>query len=257
MAEVNAPNPEHFVWIELATTDPVAAKGFYTKLFGWKVNENDMGEMGIYYIFRKQDRDAAAMYRLMPDQAKQGVPPNWASYVGVTSADETATKAQGLGGTVLAPPFDVFDHGRMAVVKDPAGAVFALWQAKQHWGVTIRDEANTLCWNELATHDAKAARDFYSKLFGWTFKISDEYSEIHIGDRGIGGIRTMQKGEQMPPNWMPYFMADDCDAMTKGVESGGGRAYVPPTDLPNVGRFSVVADPQGAVFALFKPAPRA
>jgi predicted enzyme related to lactoylglutathione lyase len=252
MAEVNAPNPGHFAWIELATTDPAAAKQFYMKLFGWTVNENDMGEMGIYYIFQKKGRDAAAMYRLMPDQVQQGVPPNWLSYVGVTSADDTAAKAQSLGGTALMPPFDVFDHGRMSVLKDPEGAVFAVWQAKQHWGVTIRDEANTLCWNELATRNAQAGRDFYSKLFGWTFKVTDQYSEIHVGERGIGGLRTMSPGEPAPPNWMPYFMVDDCDAMTSAAQSGGGRTYVPPTDIPHVGRFSVVADPQGAVFALYK-----
>ncbi|HVT05709.1 MAG TPA: VOC family protein [Thermoanaerobaculia bacterium] len=254
MPEVNAPMPGHFCWIELATSDPVAAKKFYADVFEWAVHENDMGEMGVYYIFRKNDRDVAAMYGLMPDQKAQGVPPNWLTYVGVVSADDTVGKALGLGATALAPPFDVLDFGRMSVLKDPQGAVFALWEAKKHWGVTIRDEANTLCWNELATSNAAASRDFYTQLMGWTGQVSPEYTEWHLGGKAIGGMRTINEGEPTPANWMPYFMSDDCEATVAKVQVSGGKTYMPPTDLPSAGSFAVVADPQGAVFALYKPA---
>jgi uncharacterized protein len=254
MTEVNAATPGHFCWIELATTDTAAAKDFYTGLFNWTVNENDMGEMGMYTIFQKNGRDVGAMYRQMPEQQQQGIPPNWATYVAVSSADETAAKAQTLGGTVIAPPFDVYDFGRMAVLQDPQGAVFCLWEAKKNIGVTIRDEFNTLCWNELATKDPAASLDFYSKLFGWTGKVSPEYTELDSGGTPIGGMRTLRAGEMAPPNWMPYFAVADCNAVTENVKTHGGRVYMPPTDLPKVGRFSVVADPQGAVFAMITPA---
>lgn len=254
MAEVNGPTPGHFCWIELATTEPAAAKDFYAGVFGWSTNETDMGEMGKYYIFQKNARDAAAMCGLMPEQRAQGVPPSWLTYVAVTSADQTLSKAQSLGARVLQPPFDVFDFGRMAVLQDPQGAVFAVWQAMKHWGVTIRDESNTLCWNELATNDAEASRAFYSGLFGWTTKVSPEYTEWNAEGKAIGGLRTINPGEPTPPNWMPYFAVDDCDASAAQATALGGMSCVPPTDIPTVGRFSVVADPQGAVFALFKPA---
>ena len=254
MPEVNGPNPGHFAWIELATSDPDAAKKFYSDVFGWFAKENDMGDFGVYYIFQKNDRDVAAMYKLMPEQTKAGVPPNWLSYVGLANADDAAAKARELGATIMQPVFDVMDFGRMAVIQDPQGAVFAIWESKKHWGVTIRDEANTLCWNELATRDAAAARDFYSKLFGWTFKVSEQYSEIYIGETGIGGVRTLNEGEQAPPNWMPYFMADSVDATTAKAQGAGATVYVPPGDIPGTGRFSVLADPQGAVFALYQPA---
>ncbi|HVT44296.1 MAG TPA: VOC family protein [Thermoanaerobaculia bacterium] len=257
MPEVNSPVPGHFCWIELATSDPSAAKKFYAGVFGWGVNENDMGEIGVYTIFRKNDRDVAAMYGLMPEQKAQGVPSNWLTYIGVESADDIAAKAQSLGATLLQPPFDVFDFGRMAVLQDPQGAVFALWEAKTHCGVTIRDEANTLCWNELATNDAGASRSFYTALIGWEAKVSPEYTEWYLDGKPLGGMRTINEGEPTPPNWMPYFMVDDVDATTNSVLAGGGTAHVPPRDMMSVGRFSVVGDPQGAVFALFKPAEQA
>lgn len=254
MPVVAQATPGHFCWIELATSDPVAAKSFYSNLFGWDVSENDMGEMGIYYIFRKNGHDAAAMYKLMAEQAASGMPPNWMSYVAVASAAAAAAKAKSLGATVHREPFDVDDLGRMAVLGDPQGAIFLIWEAKKSIGVTVRDEANTLCWNELATNDANASRDFYTQLFGWTMKVSPEYTEIHLNGKGIGGMRTIHEGEPTPPNWMPYFMVDDVDATTSKAQSSGGQAYVGPRDMGGVGRFAVLGDPQRAVFALFKPA---
>ena len=252
MAHINGPIPGHFCWIELGTTDPEAAKKFYSDVFGWEVKENDMGEMGKYYIFTKNGRDAGAMYKLMPDQQAQGIPPNWLSYVGVNSADESVEKARTLGGNVLQPPFDVFDFGRMSVLTDPQGAVFAVWEAKQHWGVGVRDEADTLCWNELAARDAEGARQFYTGLFGWKTKISPEYTEWYREDQAIGGMRTIGQGEPTPPNWMPYFMVDSVDATHDKITAAAGKSCMPPTDMPNVGRFAVVNDPQGAFFALYK-----
>jgi uncharacterized protein len=254
MTEINGPVPGSFCWIELATSDAPGAKAFYTDVFGWTVQENDMGEMGTYFIFQKNGRDAAAMYELMPEQKAQGVPPSWLSYVAVTSADESAAQAESLGATLIRPVFDVSDLGRMALLRDPQGAVFATWEAKKQWGLGIRNEASTLCWNELATKDPDAAREFYTKLTGWTAKGSPEYTEWHREEEGIGGMRAIAAGDPTPPNWMPYFLADDCDASTAKAAAGGARTFMPPTTMPDVGRFSVLADPQGAVFALFEQA---
>jgi len=252
MPAIDGPVIGHFCWVELATSDPAAAKKFYANLFDWTVVENEMGEMGFYYIFQKNDRDSAAMYKLMDDQVAQGIPPNWMTYIAVESADDAAAKVAELGGNVLQPAFDVMTFGRMAMLQDPHGAVFAVWQAKDHWGVRIRDEANTLCWNELATRTPEASAEFYTKLTGWSAKASPEYSEWVLGETPIGGMRTLHEGEPTPPSWMPYFMVDDCDAMTHKAKTGGAMVYVEPMSLPNVGRFSVLADPQGAVFALYQ-----
>src|SRR5438552_2398262 len=100
----------------------------------------------------------------------------------------------------------------------------------------------TCCWIELATSDRDAAKAFYTKLFGWTAKGSPEYIELHLGDRGIGGIlQRLPPG--VPPHWIPYFMVDDTDKFVGDLKSLGGQVYMGPTDIPNVGRFAVVADP--------------
>jgi predicted enzyme related to lactoylglutathione lyase len=162
-------------------------------------------------------------------------------------------KAAGLGATIVAPPFDVMDIGRMSFVSDPQGATFALWQAKKHIGATIRDESNTLCWNELMTSDIEAARDFYKGLFGWNLKISAEYTEVHVGERPAGGMMQMPPDMRgMPASWSPYFAVDDCDAMVAKAKSMGAQVYVSPTEIPTVGRFAVLADPQGAAFDVIK-----
>src|SRR5581483_12029816 len=104
-------------------------KNFYGRLFGWQSHDSPMGPDDVYTIFRLDGRDAAAAYTLRADQKEQGVPPNWVLYVSVDNADASAARVPGLGGTILAGPFDVGDSGRMAVAGDPTGAVFCIWQA--------------------------------------------------------------------------------------------------------------------------------
>jgi uncharacterized protein len=240
--------PGMFCWIELATNDAAAAKSFYTSLFGWTANDMPIPDGSIYTMLQVDGHDVGALY-----ENKQH-PPAWASYVNVASVDDSAKKAQDLGANLIAPPFDVMDVGRMAVVADPQGGTFCLWQAGRHIGATIRGELNTLCWNELLTSDIEAARDFYSRLFPWSLKPSADYTEINLGTVGIGGMMQIRPDMQgMPTAWTPYFAVQDCDATAEKVKSLGGRVYMPPTDIPNVGRFAVLADPQGATFNIIKP----
>src|SRR6516165_8951477 len=129
--------PGAFCWIELATTDQNAAKSFYGSLFGWSVKDFPMDPDNFYSMFQLEGSDAAAAYTLRAEQRAQGVPPHWMLFVAVQSADDAASRAAELGATVLAPAFDVFDVGRMAVLQDPTGATFSVWQPKQHTGIGI------------------------------------------------------------------------------------------------------------------------
>src|SRR5688572_19500988 len=133
MPNITSHAPGSFCWIELGTNDAPAAKSFYTSLFGWTVNEFPMGPNETYSIFQKNGADCAAMYQMPADMA--GMPPNWLSYVAVTSADEACAKAKSLGGSIYKEPFDVMDSGRMAVIADPQGAAFAVWEPKSHPGI--------------------------------------------------------------------------------------------------------------------------
>jgi uncharacterized protein len=246
MAIIEHYEPGMFCWIELATSDAAASKTFYTSLFGWAAKDMPIPD-GVYTILQKGDHDLGALY-----QTKE-IPPNWATYISVANVDDSAKKATALGATLVAPPFDVMDLGRMAFVVDPQGATFALWQPKKKAGATIRDEANTLCWNELMTSDIEGSRDFYKGLLGWNLKMSAEYTEIDVGERPAGGMMQMPNDMRgMPSSWSPYFAVDDCEAIVAKAKSLGAQVYVPPTDIPTVGRFAVLADPQGAAFDVIK-----
>ncbi len=248
-----------FCWIELATTDQTAAKAFYSALFGWSANDSPMGPGEVYTIFQLEGRDAAAGYTLRADQKAQGVPPHWMPYVAVESADQAADTAKQLGGTVLAPAFDVMEAGRMAVLQDPTAAPFCVWQAGKNTGIGIAGVHGTLCWADLSTSDPKRAGDFYSALFGWDIAPGekDESGYLHIknGEQFIGGIPPgTHRKPGVPPHWLAYFWVDDVDASAAKAKELGAQLFAGPMTIENVGRMAVVADPQGAVFAIFHAA---
>jgi hypothetical protein len=258
MPTVTTHAPGTFCWPELATTDQKAAVAFYRTLFGWDVNDQPMGPTETYSMFQLQGKNVGAAYTLRSEERQHGVPPHWGSYVSVDNADATVKRAQELGAKVLAPPFDVMDAGRMAVVQDPTGGVFMVWQAKKHVGAEVLDDPGSLCWTELATRDSKTAEKFYTSLFGWSAKHGTdgmEYTELANNGKQQGGILpiTPQMGN-MPTAWTPYFAVNDVDATAAKAKELGGRVYMGPQDLPKVGRFAVLSDPQGAVFDIFKRA---
>ena len=260
MADTDTHEPGAFCWPELSTIDQKAAAAFYHELFGWEINDQPMGPGESYTMFQVRKRPVGAAFTMRPEQRQQGIPPHWGSYVAVKSADEAAKRTESLGGKVLAPAFDVMDAGRMAVLQDPTGAIFMVWQAGKHSGAGILNEPGALCWTELATRDTKKAEKFYTQLFGWTSKVGGEgtpmeYTEFH--NQGKPGVGMMQMPPQVPAQvpayWMPYFQVTDCDASMNTAKRLGAHVAVAPMDIPNTGRFSVISDPQGAMFAIFTP----
>lgn len=252
MPEVTKYEPGDFCWPELATSDSDAAKRFYSGLFGWSAEDSPAGPDMVYTMLRQKGKNVGALYRIRPDQ--EGMPPNWAVYIATNSADETTRKAEAAGGKTLMAPFDVMEIGRMAVLSDPQGAVFSVWQARQHIGTEIVGEPGTPCWAELDTTDPAAAMKFYTAVFPWKVKWNEEYSEWQLGEKSIGGMMKIPKEwGRVPPNWLVYFMVGDADASVAKAKQLGASVVVPPTDIPDAGRFSVLKDPQGAVFAVFRP----
>ncbi len=249
--------PGTFCWVELGTTDSAGAKKFYTELFGWTFSDSPVGPDMVYTMLMQDGKDVGALYQMGNEMTSQGIPPNWLSYVSVTSADDAATKAKELGGTLLKEPFDVFTVGRMAVVQDPTGAVFAFWQPGTHKGASICNVPNSFCWNELSTKNVAKAGDFYSGLFGWGKNVqqmgSMTYTSFMNGDRPAGGMYEPppELGE-VPPHWLVYFAVADTDAMVAKASELGGRVCAPPMDIPGTGRFAIIQDPQGAAFGIIK-----
>jgi predicted enzyme related to lactoylglutathione lyase len=261
MADATTVGKNTFTWIDLATTDLKAAKAFYAEIFGWNIKDQDAGDAGTYAEAFVGDKVVGGLYELNQEMRDQGIPPHWASYILVENVDEKAKLVTQLGGTLVREPFDVMDHGRMAVALDPGGAAFCLWQAKKHVGAAVFNQPGSLTWNELLTHDTDKARAFYTKLFGWTSQSQDMgggfiYTSFMNGERPAGGMMaiTPEMGGDVPANWMAYIAVDDCDAVVKRAESKGATIFVPPKEIPEVGKFATLQDPQGAVLSVIKMA---
>lgn len=261
MPEVKSYQPGMFCWTDLSTTDVAAAKGFYGDLFGWTYEDmqTPMGPYGMAYLGGK---DVAAVNALSADQAKQGVPPHWNLYFSVKNLDESAKRATSLGGKLLLPPMDATEAGRMAVVSDPSGASFCLWQAKSHPGAKLVNEPGAINWAELECRNVEGCKAFYSELFGWRHDTQDmggmPYTVFKAGEEQRAGMMPMAKGSpaDRPSHWTVYFTAASCDATAKKAQGAGAKIVVPTTDIPQVGRFAMCEDPQGAFFAFLQPARR-
>jgi uncharacterized protein len=255
MGERTSYEPGTFCWTDLGTTDAAGAKGFYTQLFGWDADDVPVGGGETYTMLGLDGKTVCALYE------RDDIPhPAWASYVSVADADTTTERARELGASVMMEPFDVMDAGRMALLRDPQGAVFALWQAGESFGAELVNDPGALCLNQLNTSDPEAAQRFYGELFGWRIERvgelgdSDEqpYWGAYVGERLNAGMMPLpEAARETPPHWLVYFTSADLDASVKEIGELGGEVTVPPMSVPS-GRIAVARDPQGAVLALFE-----
>lgn len=256
MPTIDRHAPGSFNWFELATSDQTAAKEFYNALFGWQAVDSPIGPSGVYTMFKLEGLDVGAAYTLTPEMQGQGIPPHWDIYITVENAEETAAKIEASGGKLLSKPFDVMTYGRMAVATDPTGAVFCIWQAIDHIGVRITGIEGTVCWADLNTSDPETAAQFYEQVFGWELwqseKDSSGYRHIRTAGKDIGGIPP--SSGNMRPYWMLTFMASDVPTLTNKAGALGANTLFPVTEIAE-GKFSILADPQGAPFGLYQPNP--
>jgi predicted enzyme related to lactoylglutathione lyase len=260
-------------WIDTNQPDPESAVTFYGGVFGWEFQDvMPAGSPSSYFIARIRGGDVAAVSSI-----PEGAPPMamWNTYIWVDSADETTAKVIEAGGTVLTDPFDVGEAGRMAVLADPEGAVFSLWQARGHKGAQIVNEGGALNFNGLNTRDVAAAKAFYGSVFGWTTLAIGGGIEMwtlpgygdHLeldrptlreemaatgGPAGfedvVASINPLGADQSdVPAHWSVTFGADDADEIARRAAELGGKVIVPPFDAPWV-RSTVIADPQGAMF---------
>jgi len=232
-----------FCWIDLGTDDAAGAMGFYGGLLGWELEELASGENGLYAICRLRGKAVAGLY----DRAER---PGWGSYLKVADVDRMTDRARELGAEVLVEPFDTPGGGRVATVRDPAGAVVSLSRPGERYGAEVVNEDGAWTWNELVSGDLAAARDFYVELFGWS---ADDASAgiprtaFTLGGLLVGGGHAPAPGEDPSPRWSVAFWVADADEAAARTQELGGTVLLPPMDIP-VGRFTIVADPQGAVF---------
>lgn len=258
MSDMNGPyKPGTPCWIDLMVPDQQAALDFYGDLFGWQ-GEIGPPEQGGYSVCTLKGRPVAGIMAAMnPDgTVPDPMPPSvWTTYLSTDAIDATLKAVKDAHGTVMMGPMDVMDLGRMAVAADPTGAVFGLWQPGSFDGAGIVNEHGALIWSELSTSDVPAAAAFYTAVLPITTAASKEegaegYTEFKVGGRAVGGMTSLdQMPPGTPPSWLPYFHADDVDRIQAAAERAGGTALAPAFDMV-AGRMAVLADPQGAPFAV-------
>jgi predicted enzyme related to lactoylglutathione lyase len=241
---------EHGVpsWVDMGAPDYNAALSFYSHLFGW--DGQDMGEeAGHYHMVTKGGRMVAGI-----GPAQDPGPPRWTMYINVDDVDSIGKAVQAAGGRVLMGPMDVMTAGRMVVFADTTGAVAAAWQPKDHAGAQLVNEPGSFTWSELLSSNVEESKRFYGEVFGWGWGGAPEYAEVQVGGRSVAGlmIRPPDLPAEVPDNWQIYFGSADIDADVRKAKELGATVILPSTVIPNMGRFSVLMDPQGGTFAIFQ-----
>jgi uncharacterized protein len=251
--------PGTFCWVDLGTPDQDAAGEFYGALFGWTLKEDENAEQTGGYRTAQRDGNAiGGVMKLM----MEGQPPAWLNYVCVEDADATVAKAREAGAVVHAEPMSVLDYGRMAVLADPTGAAFGIWQPGVNIGADVVGEPGAMAWNELNTRDPEAAKAFYGEVFGWSFEEKEfegagTYTTIASDGETVGGLSDMTERTpaEVPAHWLVYFAVEDAEATIAKAKDQGGEIPAGPFDIAEVGRIAVVKDPFGAFFAVIQPDP--
>ncbi|GBQ34202.1 VOC family protein [Gluconacetobacter azotocaptans] len=238
-------SPGAFVWYELTTTDAEAATRFYQAVLGWGARDVGLPDMR-YVLLTAGDTMVGGMMELPQDRdCVIAAPPGWIGYVAVDDIDTMIGRIDGSGGTVHRPAIDIPDIGRFAIVGDPQGAVFALFQ-----GMSSPPPGPT-GWHELHTLDPEGAFPFYASLFGWT-KTDGTGQFFTTGGNAADGILRRIDPPALP-FWLHHFDVSDSDAAVETIRNAGGRILHGPRQIPD-GRWIVQGqDPQDIPFAVVSP----
>jgi predicted enzyme related to lactoylglutathione lyase len=246
--------PGKFVWFEHLSAEPAAARGFYERLFGWHVELMPMGNER-YPLIMNGSQGIGGFAGAAPGDMAQ-----WRSYLSVVDVDHAHRIALSAGAKTLLPPTDHGAVGRGATITDPVGATLALWHGSQgDPAELVPTPLGNWCWNELWTSDARRAVAFYEAAFGFTHETMDmgpggPYHMLSKGSQQRGGVMA-HPFPGARTQWVPYVAVADADASVRLAGSLGGRVFVPPSDIPGIGRFAVLADPFGAQFAVIRLQP--
>lgn len=235
-------------WADLTVQDAEKARDFYGKVFGWEFDISTDPMTNFYTQCKIGDEVVCGINPArMPNQ-----PSAWSTYIATDDIDATCAKTIELGGKIVMPAMEVMGLGKMAVIQDPQGAFICYWESGIMAGSTIANEINTVCWNELATTDLEAAKEFYSAIFGYGDKDStDEYFQFSVNGEVRGGARELSEVEakMMPAYWGIYFRVDDLASATSKIEAAGGRVLTEKMNADKI-EFQSCMDNQGAVFMI-------
>jgi predicted enzyme related to lactoylglutathione lyase len=259
MTKITKYKPGEFCWADLGATDVPKAKKFYASVLGWEsVDEPNGPEGNDYTRLRIDEKDICGLYPMIAEMRMMKIPPFWLPFISVANVDRTVKKATAAGGVLRMGPMDVPNAGRMAVLGDPTGAGFAIWQARGQKGTQLKELPGTVCWHDLNTPDRAAAGKFYAKVFGWKVETQDFSGNPYYlfklpGKRnGIGGMWPQPMPES-PPAWFTYWVVESCAKAAAKTKRLGGKVLLGPITVPQTCTFAILQDPQGAAFGALEP----
>lgn len=246
--------PGQFVWYDLMSPDVDAATKFYAEVVGWGTQQWD--GPAPYTMWTASGAPIGGVVPLTPEHASAGVVPHWMAYITVDDVDATMEKAKNNGATVVAEPRDIPNTGRMAVMRDPQGALIAIYKPSND-SPGGEPAVGQFSWHELSTTDHPAAWKFYSDLFGWE-KMGEMdmggamgiYQMFGANGQMLGGMMNKAPENPMPPNWLIYVRVNDVRASVDAVKRLGGQVLYEPMEVPGGDEVSAVMDPQGTAFGL-------
>jgi predicted enzyme related to lactoylglutathione lyase len=245
-------NQPRFVWHDLNTTDSSAAQSFYGELFNWSFERSE----GPYVHIKAGDQMLGGIRTM---SANEHMPSNWLGYIGVDDVAATVAKMTAAGGKVYMPTTAMPNVGTFAVVADPTGAVMAPWKsarAGEDAEPVGRPAKYTFCWDELSSTDIDAATKFYTSTLGWTAEKVEMgggmmytlFKRPGVADAG-GGMASPAPHSY----WLSSVGVETADDTVAKAKRLGGKVIVEAMDIPNIGRFAVLEDPQHAAIAVLQP----
>lgn len=240
--------PGEFCWVDVAVSDPITTHKFFSELFGWGRRVRPTEEAQAYSIMTLNGHHVAGIC-----EVEEAGPSQWMCYLLVDDLGRWTEQAKRLGATILKDRVVIETFGHMAVVEDPTGAVFALWES-------LRGEDDepqgpgSVCWHELVTSDLDRATEFYQKLAGWTYRDTRfgdlAYRQFLQSGRKVCGMMGAQEGRGSA--WTVHFEVEDCPQSTTLALTLGAKELRSPYDLENVGQVAYLADPCGGTFGLVR-----
>jgi predicted enzyme related to lactoylglutathione lyase len=243
-----------FIWHELMTDDPEAARAFYGKVVGWETRGFE-GQQD-YLLLEANGRGIGGIMATPPDAKAAGARPSWFGYIGVDDLDTALDGVRTGGGTVHKGAMDIAGAGRIAMVTDPQGAAIMLIQPEGEEQPPAEPMAIAhVGWHELHSSDWEAAFRFYSSQFGWSKDQALDMGPMGTyqlfrtgGDNAAGGMFNADTFGR--PAWLYYLVVDVIDEAGDRVRSAGGEVLAEPMEVPGGAWVIQCRDPQGAMFAL-------
>lgn len=221
--------PNHFIYADLSSYNPSETLPFYAAVFGWQFKATPWSDDGAQTAY-VNGKEVASIYQTPEKFQKMDMPHFWMSYIQVNSVADTVEKAKSLGG-IIELQLDIAGFGKVALIRDPQGAGFTVYEGDSITPSRTENQTNTLIWNELHISDASKILPFYEGIFAWRFAADAQTPEHyrvhndsgeHIADALV--IPNDIKGKY--EYWVCTFGVSDLQVSKEKILANGGSVII-------------------------------